>query len=72
MTDEAMRTMQAMSATEMRMAEIEAARLIDVWVQGYLEFPTAEQFDGLVARMREYQTAWMHIAAKAKAREAAS
>lgn len=31
-----------------------------LFVDAYINFPTAENFDLVAARMREYQTAWMH------------
>ena len=55
--------MRILTIAEMREAETEAARLAEVWLQSYLEFPTSDSFDGLLMRLREYQTAWMHVCA---------
>lgn len=69
MTNVGERAMRAMTPSEMHEQLLEAARLSEVCLRSYLEFPTADSFDGMVIRLREYQTAWMHVAARAKARE---
>ncbi len=53
-------TNHRLTAEEMEKAEDEQARLLKVWVDAYLTFPTAANFDGLTNKMREYQNAWMN------------
>ena len=49
-------------ATPFELASQEEARDREVraWLEAYLNFPTAENFDGVLARMRAYQSAWMN------------
>lgn len=49
---------------EVKAVEIEAARILGVWVDAYLKFPTEGNLEGVVKKMREYQTAWMHAKAR--------
>lgn len=49
----------AMTWQQMAEAESEAERMVHVFMRAYLEFPTANNFDLVLARMREFQSAWM-------------
>jgi hypothetical protein len=50
----------AFTPKQMANSETELARLLKVWLEFYMGFPTADNFDGVCAQMREYQTAWMN------------
>ena len=49
-----------MTQQQMAENESEAERMVRIFMHGYLEFPTADNFDLVLARMREFQLAWMH------------
>lgn len=45
---------------ELALTEENAARSVQAWMDAYLAFPTAGNFDGVTQRMRVYQDAWMN------------
>lgn len=48
------------TAKESLEAEKFTQRMLNVFFDAYSSFPTAENFDLCIQRMREYQTAWMN------------
>lgn len=52
--------MVQLTNAEILRQEKEAARMADVMMRAYLAFPVAKNFDLVIERMRDYQTAWMH------------
>lgn len=55
-----MAVQQQMTEDQMRKGEADASQAIDAWLDAYKAFPNAANFDGVVERLRTYQTAWMH------------
>lgn len=58
--EERMNVQRQMSNAELADIEVEMAEMIDHWIVAYKTFPTAENFDGVLDRLRAYQTAWMN------------
>lgn len=44
----------------MQALEEQAARMARVFFEAYLAFPTADNFDLTLSRMREFQACWMN------------
>ena len=51
---------RALTNSEMADHETTAAQTVAIFVDAYIQYPTAENFDLVIQHMRNYQTAWMN------------
>ena len=51
---------EIMAPLTMAAHETEDGELAKTYLDAYLNFPTASNFDLVIERMRIYQTSWMH------------